>query len=219
MSTSTSMSTTRTQILCLPRRRVEAALGGAFEGFAAPTGAALQVLLGDLLHGGDAVFLPRTPELEADEAQVQVIAYVLVFNHRGEILSYRRSPAGSEARLRGSRTIGFGGHVERADAVALHGRVNLKATVRRAAQRELEETGIAGAALEPIGVVADQSDTVSRVHLGVVFAARPARWPATFGAEVADASWARPHNLDPGEHEPWSRRILESFRAGVPILA
>lgn len=109
--------------------------------------------------------------LEENKAFRQIIPYI-VLKHQGRILTYERASGGSEERLRGKTSIGFGGHISVRDAVfSDEDHLDLARTLRRAALREVrEETGIS-LSLRPfsatvIGWIVDDSNQVGLVHVG-----------------------------------------------------
>ncbi len=111
------------------------------------------------------VFLPR-PEAEVDESYRQIIPYVVI--RRGEhIFTTERLAKGGEARLHGKLSIGIGGHINpESDGDGSD-------VLRRGMARELsEEVSIGGAFSAPrfIGLINNESNSVSRVHLGLLCA-------------------------------------------------
>jgi predicted NUDIX family phosphoesterase len=105
--------------------------------------------------------------LERDERRRQIIPYVLLTSG-DTILTYVRSEHASEERLRGSISLGFGGHIDFTDAVYRRNRLDLARTIRVCAEREVAEEVGAVEVLhrEFLGVIADESTPVGRVHLG-----------------------------------------------------
>src|SRR4051794_4402606 len=75
-------------------------------------------------------FAPRG-QVEEDDRFVQVIPYI-VLSWDGCVLSYQRV-GGGEARLRGRRSIGFGGLINLSDAVLCGDQLNVIDSVRRSA--------------------------------------------------------------------------------------
>ena len=113
-------------------------------------------------------FGPRRDLEEMDEYR-QLVPYILL-QIGFQFIRYMRAPAGSEARLHGRMSIGFGGHIELADAVVRGSQIDVLATIERAAEREvLEELGqIACKDQRWIGLLVDNTTVVGRVHLGLV---------------------------------------------------
>lgn len=109
------------------------------------------------------VFLPR-PEAEVDENYRQIIPYVVIC--RGEhIFTTERLSKSGEARLHGKLSIGIGGHINpESDG-------DSRDVLRRGMARELsEEVSIDGTASAPrfLGLINNESNSVSRVHLGLL---------------------------------------------------
>jgi len=114
--------------------------------------------------------------LEGEETYRQVIPYVLITNQLDQILVYRRTNKGGEARLHGNHSIGFGGHIDICDVVFNDdGDIRLSQSIERATARELEEEiGISSGELHSnmhgriFGTIVDDSNEVGRVHAGAV---------------------------------------------------
>jgi predicted NUDIX family phosphoesterase len=105
--------------------------------------------------------------MELDPSYRQIIPYIVVKNEKGEILTYKRSPKGGEARLHNMYSIGVGGHLDE----------NLKEPNLSSIElffdgmlRELkEEIGIDASVgdFDFIGSIYNDADEVGRVHFGV----------------------------------------------------
>jgi len=125
---------------------------------------------GSILLPNNLCFAPRHSVEERVDFR-QIIPYIILA-HKASVTLYKRAPTGSERRLHNCLSIGLGGHVRLSDAVFKCNRLDVQATLSRTAIRELrEETGCSEsehAVREVIGVIYDDSDPVSRVHLGVV---------------------------------------------------
>jgi len=131
--------------------------------------------LRDILANVPHAYRPRL-EVEQDFAWTQIVTYVLVMSD-GAILSYKRGTYNRlDAFLRGSRCVGFGGHVSERDH-DLFTRSDLG--IRASAARELaEEISLPSADivrlqdhtnLRVIGLLNDDSSDNGRRHLAVVF--------------------------------------------------
>ncbi|HEV3233137.1 MAG TPA: phosphoesterase [Candidatus Dormibacteraeota bacterium] len=109
-------------------------------------------------------FRPRG-EVEDDPGFQQIIPYV-VFRHDDRYFLTRRLKQSSEKRLRHLYSLGIGGHINRedvsdeADDVVLEG-------LRREFAEEVTYAGDWTHRL--VGLLNDDSNDVSRVHLGLVF--------------------------------------------------
>lgn len=120
---------------------------------------------------------PR-PVLETLPEFVQPIPYIVVKDGE-KILSYIRSPKGGEDRLHNKVAVGFGGHVDLADATINDaGQIDLQATLATGALRELKEE--LGIELDPsildtypdllayTHVIHSKATAVDEVHIGFV---------------------------------------------------
>jgi predicted NUDIX family phosphoesterase len=117
------------------------------------------------------LFLGPRSLLEDDPAFLQIIPYV-VLKQGDKYIRYLRTPNGGEARLHGKASIGAGGHIDARDVMfARDSSVTLDVTLGLAAMREVvEEFGLPekSPVITRIGLLADFSDNVGMVHLGVV---------------------------------------------------
>ncbi|MCZ4367453.1 HTH domain-containing protein [Sulfitobacter dubius] len=129
-------------------------------------------LLDELLKSG-VKHIPRTTA-EETEAFKQVITYVLV-TYRGKVLCFRRGRFNRAAQfLRGSLCIGFGGHVTQQD-FSLFSKDDYG--IRENAARELAEEIKIDSSIRAdlkdrisfVGVINDNSTSLGRKHLAVVF--------------------------------------------------
>src|ERR1700694_627922 len=104
-------------------------------------------------------------EVEEDPDYQQIIPY-LVFRHNDRYFLTRRLKQSTEKRLRHLYSLGVGGHINRVD-VAGEDADPVQAGLRR----EVEDEGIYARAWSHrlIGLINDDSNDVSRVHLALVF--------------------------------------------------
>jgi predicted NUDIX family phosphoesterase/dephospho-CoA kinase len=125
------------------------------------------------LFSSEVRHMPRTSAEETEDFK-QVITYVLV-TYRSRVLSFRRGRFNRAAQfLRGSLCIGFGGHVTDEDYSLF---TTADFGIRDNAARELGEeirVGTIGpivekSALQFRGLINDNSTSLGRKHLGVVF--------------------------------------------------
>lgn len=140
-------------------------------------------------------------DAENDPAFRQVIPYVTVISDRGDILVYDR--AGSEDRLHGLMSIGFGGHIEEPEGIL------------ESAARELEEElGLTHCDLKPVrGPILLSETMVDKVHMGlpmytVVGPSQPKR-----SDEIKSFRWLSPQdffkkNYQLAQFEAWSVEVL-----------
>lgn len=117
-------------------------------------------------------FVPR-PHAEERQEFRQLIPYILLVSGP-QVVVYRRGSAGGEARLHQQLSLGFGGHVDLADAVFDGEELDVLATLERTATREItEELGeLPIIERQWVGAILSDTDAVSRVHLGLVQIAR-----------------------------------------------
>jgi predicted NUDIX family phosphoesterase len=156
------MSKAEEQILVVERRLVERV--GMFQGLATDTEKYVPVLL----DRSNYRFVPRS-HAEADETLKQIIPYFIIC-HGERIWAYVRGKKSGEDRLKTKMSIGIGGHINHLDE-------NLFEDVySRAATRELEEevTLAPGYTQRIAALLNDDSNSVGRVHLGVVHVLRAA---------------------------------------------
>lgn len=121
------------------------------------------------LADAGAWFGPR-PHLEEDERFRQIIPYV-VLRCDGKYLAYTRGAAGGEDRLHAKISMGFGGHVDIPDMKADEdGMFDLAETLEFSVERELKEEipGIEILGGQWVGLLADNTDAVGRVHVGLI---------------------------------------------------
>lgn len=157
-------------------------------------------------------FRPRS-EAEGDESTLHLATYA-VLTCGDRVFTYRRGASGGESRLHGRRSLGVGGHVVRGDFPPL---VEAAATaaeaIRLAAWREVaEEVAWDGPhASVDLGLLYDDGDAVSRVHIGVAYRYELADTSATAREDcLADARWepiATVRDAIQG-YESWSAIIL-----------
>ncbi len=101
---------------------------------------------------------------EEDEEYKQIIAY-LVLTHKEKVFCYKRTAKAGEQRLHSNYSIGIGGHINPID-------VGKKSDLlKESMEREFEEeVAYSGEKKERIlGYINDDSNSVGRVHLGLVY--------------------------------------------------
>jgi predicted NUDIX family phosphoesterase len=111
-------------------------------------------------------FIPRSL-CETDESWRQVIPYIVGNSMDEGIFTYTRATKGDEARLHKRRSLGIGGHISIGDANGEGGRKGFLAGMRRELKEEIlyEKQG---SCLQWYGFINDPSDSVGRVHIGIV---------------------------------------------------
>ncbi|MEP5624765.1 MAG: HTH domain-containing protein, partial [Hyphomicrobiales bacterium] len=153
-------------------------------------------------------------EAEGSEHFKQALTYVAI-TRRGQLLCYKRGSYNRvEKYLRGSRCVGFGGHVIREDQAMLPLFPSKDFGVTECVIRELSEEIdlpaldrqrlLDGAGLECIGILNDDSSSVGKKHFAFVF---------TY--EVSnDPSWEDPRR---GEKSITQLQWLSREKQQVPI--
>jgi predicted NUDIX family phosphoesterase len=106
-------------------------------------------------------------DVEEDSDYQQIIPYI-VFHHGDRYLLTRRLKQSTERRLRHLYSLGVGGHINHADVDTDDPAAD---PVTQGLRREFEEEVVYEGAWQHrlIGLINDDSNDVSRVHLGVVF--------------------------------------------------
>ena len=108
----------------------------------------------------------RRGDVEEDPAFQQIIPYV-VFRHGSRYFLTKRLKESSEKRLRHLYSLGVGGHINRADISDRPGADPVIEGLRREFEEEVVYEG--SWTHRMIGLLNDDSNDVSRVHLAVVF--------------------------------------------------
>jgi len=99
---------------------------------------------------------------EEDESMKQIIPY-MVFKYKDKYFIYKRLPQSEEERLREKYSMGIGGHINPVDN-------NSENILEEGMKREFEEevTYPYDYKTKIIGFINDDSDSVGKVHFGVV---------------------------------------------------
>ena len=107
----------------------------------------------------------RGDELENDHSLQQIIPYVWIINKtKGEVFAYQRASGKQnykETRLMNKISCGVGGHIDKEDS---------DNPIEKAMMRELMEEVVMAEYPKPkiVGFLNDDSDSVGKVHFGVV---------------------------------------------------
>jgi predicted NUDIX family phosphoesterase len=112
----------------------------------------------------------RRGDAENNEDLKQLIPYVIVA-HAGKILYYVRGKKSGESRLKAKGSIGIGGHINMGDGQQDYG---ISLVYLKAMHREInEELNIPGGySHSTVCLLNDDSNSVGRVHLGIVHVIR-----------------------------------------------
>lgn len=179
-----------------------------------------------LLGRGDTLVYRSRRVAESQDDVRQIVAYAVLRDRHGRLLTYRRGQYSSApALIRGARCLGFGGHVLREDAENLFGIGD--AGVMHAAYREIAEEldGTLAKRLDAVGVICDDSSPEGVRHLGIVI---EGELPIDFDEERSSReravndlrflspteAWRRYH-----EFEFWSQLVLRElfWKYRVPV--
>ncbi len=151
-------------------------------------------------------FTDRGPA-ETDPSMKQLIPYIVVFSHDGEVFVFRRLSGGGEKRLENLKSIGIGGHIRPSDG---------DDPIMGGALRELQEELV----VDPLpdsfplrfqGLLNDDTNPVGSVHLGLVFTLRlPAGTHVSVGEpDVLEGRFVRRAEvLNADGYETWSQIIV-----------
>lgn len=144
----------------------------------------------------------------------QVLPYMLV-KYKGSYLTYSRSK-GAETRLHGTRSLGFGGHVDDTDTAP--GK-SVSQVILDASKRELKEE--LGLDLENFNqrvnfdhCIVDYTNTVGMVHFGIVAVIdlndQDVEDMKQCAEELADVQWKNLSQLqaDADLYENWSKALI-----------
>mgnify|MGYP003108840187 CR=1 FL=1 len=165
-------------------------------------------------------------DAEVDPDYKQIIPYIVVVKHTDEgrkFLTYSREKGSGEERLLGSRSLGFGGHIDIDQEINTRldkqGMLNAFNLLCLSADRELnEEIGLSDgdyAMKSLIGFVNNDGDDVGSVHLGVVMQCMVmSDWnPEQREDGVADLRWQSLEEIQATveSYEVWSQLIATKF--------
>lgn len=162
-----------------------------------------------LSHALNHIEVQRRGEMETDPTYKQLISYVLITNHEGEMLVYRRLTGGGESRLHGKLSLGIGGHMNPIDESPIE--ETLWNSLWHNTYREIdEEIGVKPKQIGLIGIVNDDTNDVGKVHFGLVYMAdigdTPIKVRETDTLQVRFMKHVNKENL-----ETWSRMIVDAY--------
>jgi predicted NUDIX family phosphoesterase len=185
------------------------------------------------------LIVARRAELEKNEDYLQILPYVMVARAEGisntgdlKFLTYYRPVFGGEEKLHGNASIGFGGHIDLNDVICDENSViSLQDTVLHSMKREIfEELGVGSDDLAGIvmgyRLITDYSNSVGRVHLGVVFMVTlveqciivPEVLEVDFAGEFSASELVEMHLSEEIVLENWSKLLVEEV-VNNPTLA
>jgi len=142
---------------------------------------------------------------EQDETIKQIIPYVVI-RRNGKILAYQRSKISAEGRLHNKWSVGIGGHINPCDDTSKTNNVFYMNAL----------DGIIPETIEQYGILYDNSDSVGRVHVGIVFILDAPEssmdYPQPNEESIANTIWVFPEEANklPGI-EGWSKIVIEAM--------
>lgn len=178
----------------------------------------------EVLEHQEVVHIAR-PIAELTEEYKQIITYIMV-TRRGQVLSYRRGVHNHAAEmLKGSRCVGFGGHMSSEDWTLFdRGTEALLASARRELAEELKLPSVdvdrlrRGEGLRIVGVLNDDSSGVGRRHFAIVLqyeVSDDEAWAKPVAGElsITQLRWVGADSLGFGidEYEYWSQLCLREL--------
>jgi predicted NUDIX family phosphoesterase len=234
------LQTPKEELLCVPERAFREVL--TFQGIDTDAGP----ILDHLFINNSTLYVPRS-EAEVRNDAKQFVTYVLL-QSGPRLLFFRRSYLSRAAEfLRGSRCVGFGGHVSADDFLMWSREDNgLEACARRELSEELhlnlvsvDKCEYAGApnyisrktislfrevSLELLGILNDDSSEVGRRHVAVIYRAWVTDWNLARLLGKGDSSikalgWIdiTKETLDISDFEYWSQLCLRKFYPSTVI--
>jgi predicted NUDIX family phosphoesterase len=158
----------------------------------------------------------RRGDAETNEDLKQLIPYVIV-THGGKILCYVRGKKSGETRLASKASIGIGGHINDSDG-SLSSNEDISKAYKIAMEREInEELNIPGGyTYSTVAILNDDSNSVGRVHLGMVHMVVTNDDNVTFAEPdvIMDVSWKTLPELKAMTNlENWSSICVEVIEA------
>lgn len=137
----------------------------------------------------------------------QIIPYAVIQKSDGKIACYQRH--GTEKRLHGLYSCGFGGHVEEIDSGECFSK-----TIENGLLRELSEeiSNFDGARIELkyLGIINEVKSEVGLVHLGLVFLVKCGESFVPLEAdETKGLQWKLPEELSVLQTELWTQLALK----------
>lgn len=146
-------------------------------------------------------------EAENNFAYKQIIPYVILQKSNGNLGCYQRH--GSEKRLSGLFSCGFGGHIEEKD-IGSDFTETLQNGMFRELQEEISNFKKESVELKYLGIINEIESNVGLAHLGLAFLARCKEdfIPAE-SAETKGLQWKTAEELKNVQTELWTTLALE----------
>lgn len=155
-------------------------------------------------------FFMKREKAEHDENYKQIIPYTIFQNTNENYLLVKRTKNQSEKRLHNKLSIGIGGHINPIDKGLTEEMTFLNA-LNRENNEELDIDKLIN--IEYKGIIYDKSNSVSRVHLGILFKATvnnaKIKEKENFLSEWLDSDSLK--DLKDENFETWSKIALKSL--------
>ncbi len=149
---------------------------------------------------------------------IQLVS-VFVVRHGSRFLTHRRTKRLPESRLHGTYSIAFGGHVNPADVEGLFdifSPVSGLPFILRELQEELVLKSGSIDGIDYLGLLYDDSRTVSRQHLGLVYLVRSATDQVAIGEKgyLTDGRFEGLTEIEArlSDFENWSQILIQSLK-------
>jgi predicted NUDIX family phosphoesterase len=150
----------------------------------------------------------KRKDVENNENYKQPISYVVLINENKSIFIYQRAMKDkdyTEKRLQGKWSIGIGGHIDKGDE-------SIKDTIENSVLREIEEEITAEMKeLKFVGYINDDSNSVERVHFGLLYIARVLGNVTPNDSEIETSKMMKLKGLKKIEMEVWSKIALKAL--------
>lgn len=181
---------------------------------------AISTLIHTAMYTPGCVEYKERSVVEPDTDYLQIIPYVAVVNRNKEVLVYERTKKGGDSRLHNKASIGFGGHINPYDSVIALGHKlvtgNTYNITTVCAMRELDEELCSSGKKSPLfltrAFIYDDSNNVSKVHLGIILVAVIDYTPESKEDKLENVRFETIENAKKIENlESWSSILLESL--------
>lgn len=145
-------------------------------------------------------------ELEQNENFKQIIPYVILKNQFNQIAIYQRQ--GTEKRLHGLWSAGFGGHIEDYEYKESQ---KITTLLKESAVRELREefSNNEWYKLNFEGVINEEFTKVGRTHIALVFSTKVNEILFESSEEISQIKWIDIEDLSLYQMELWSEMAIE----------
>lgn len=155
-------------------------------------------------------YRPRA-DAEHNESHKQLIPYAIIQDQYYDNLYLSYIRWGSERRLAGKLSAGIGGHLNQRDG-ASSGPDGIWAGLVREIAEELGADIPAITVAELVGFLNDRSDSVGRVHFGLVYRIKCRMFPPPVDGELRNWAWMTGDMLRTydGPVENWTRILIDA---------